>query len=137
MKSWFVFYCLILLIACKDDITEEKEYQAHRKSIAETEKEDPLHFVIVKGESKKHLLGRTVVRGTLENKATVCSYKNIRVQQIAFAGKQRVEEHEDVIETVIEPGAVVAFKTRYKLPKGSDSVALFIMQAEIAECKAE
>lgn len=137
MKHWFVLYSLILLVACKNDVAEEKEYETHRKSIAESEKGDPVHFITVKGESKKHLLGRTVVRGTLENKASVCSYKNIRLQQIAFAGKQRVEEHEDVIETVIEPGAVVAFKTRYKLPKGTDSVALFIMQAEIAECKAE
>lgn len=137
MKKHFALYFLLALSACKNDVTEEKQYEAHKNSIAETEQEDLLQFIIVKGESKKHLLGRTVVRGTLENKATVCSYKNIRVQQIAFAGDKRVEEHEDVIETTIEPGAVVSFKTRYKLPKGTDSVALFIMKADLAECKTE
>lgn len=137
MKKYFALIALLSLSSCKDEVDEEKQYEAHKKSIAATEQEDPLQFISVSGESKKHLLGRTVVRGTLHNKASVCSYKNIRVQQIAYAGEKRVEEHEDIIKTVVDPGAVVPFKTRYKLPKGADSVALSIMSAEIENCKAE
>ena len=77
------------------------------------------------------------MRGTLQNNASLCSYKNCRVKQIAFANNKQVEEHEDIIELVITPGATVDFKTRYKLPKGTDSVALSIMKVELAECNAE
>lgn len=124
-------------MACKSNDAEKKSYEAQKINIADTEKKDALDFIIIKGESKKHLLGRTVVRGTLQNKATVCSYKNCRVKQIAYDDDKKVEEHEDVIDIVIAPGATVDFKTRYKLPKGTDSVALSIMHVEVADCNAD
>jgi len=42
----------------------------------------------------------------------------------------RVEEHEDVIPDVIKPGNVKNFRTRYHLPKGTDSLALSVMTAD-------
>ncbi len=137
MKHYYLFLLWICCIACSSNDAEKKSYETQKINIAETEEKDAIDFIVVKGESKKHLLGRTVVRGTLQNKASVCSYKNCRVKQIAFADDKKVEEHEDVIEMVIAPGTKVNFKTRYKLPKGTDSVALSIMKVDIASCITE
>ena len=45
-------------------------------------------------------------------------------------GERRVEEHEDVMPDVIKPGTVRNFKIKYRLPKGTDSLALSIMSAD-------
>jgi len=46
-----------------------------------------------------------------------------------------VEEHEDTIDEIIIPNSTKDFKTKYRLPKGTDSIALSIMNASVAETK--
>jgi hypothetical protein len=133
-KNLIYVILIILVVACNNKTPDIGEYEVQKKSLADVEKENPLQFIVIEGEWKRHLLGRTVVRGVLINKATLCSFKNLRLQQIAFANGKQVEEHEDVIDDVIKPGENVPFKTRYKLPKGADSVALFVMSAETEKC---
>ena len=133
-KNLLYSLLIISVAACNNKTPDIEEYEVQKKSLADVEKENPLQFIVIEGEWKRHLLGRTVVRGVLINKATLCSYKNLRLQQIAFANGKQVEEHEDVIDDVITPGESVPFKTRYKLPKGADSVALFVMSAETEKC---
>jgi hypothetical protein len=46
-----------------------------------------------------------------------------------------MEEHEDVIDAVIKPNNEKKFKTKYRLPKGTDSIHLSVMNATLAEVK--
>lgn len=76
-------------------------------------------------------MGRqTVTKGEVTNNATVCSYKNVRIKMLCYdKNGGRIEEHEDIMDDVIAPGHSASFKTRYKLPKETDSIAVSIMSA--------
>lgn len=128
-------YCLIaLLVACGNEKqTGEQEYATHKESLEDTEKKYPSRFLTVKGDDKKNLIGQTVIRGTITNTATVVPYRDVRVKMLCFKEGRQVEEHEDVISEMIAPGTSQDFKTRYRLPKGTDSIALSIMSAAVAE----
>jgi hypothetical protein len=52
---------------------------------------------------------------------------------LCFKNNKLVEEHEDVIEDIIKPNSTKGFKTRYRLPKGTDSIALSVMSATVVE----
>lgn len=134
MKYLLVFsFSTLLIISCGSQNFDKQTYTANKQSLADKEKNSPLSFLKVDGDNHKSLFGigrETVVNGTITNNATVCSYKNIRVKMLCFSDGKRVEEHEDVISETINPASSKDFKTRYKLPKGTDSIALSIMSAE-------
>ena len=48
-----------------------------------------------------------------------------------------LEEHEDVSSDVIKPGTVEDFKNKVPLAKGTDSIALSLMSAAVAEAAAK
>ena len=59
---------------------------------------------------------------------------------LCYKNGMRVQEHEDVVPDIIKPGAIKTFKTKYHLPKGTDSLAISVMSAdtigwELAESK--
>jgi hypothetical protein len=39
----------------------------------------------------------------------------------------------DVIDDMIKPNSIDNFKIKYRLPKGTDSIALSVMSADVAE----
>ncbi len=129
--------CLCLLSACGNDTQTEgdkKNYQEHKNDLANEEKQKPLSFLTVAMNRKKNLLGNTVIKGTITNSATVCSYKAIRLQSLSFNTEGKMlEEHEDVVEEILQPNSSKDFKLRYHLPKGTDSIAVRIMSATVAE----
>ncbi len=122
------------LAACKgnDTAAAGKAYEAQKQSLADEERSRPLHFLQVRSDDKKNWIGQTVVHGAVKNTATVCSYKNIRLKLLCYdaAGKLS-EEHEDVIDNILKPGTSKAFTLRYRLPRGTDSIALSIMSAGV------
>jgi hypothetical protein len=75
-----------------------------------------------------------VIRGTIQNKATVTSYKDIDLLLTFFSktGVKLEEDHEKIYEAV-GPGKKTDFKTKYFAPKGTDSVAIAVNQASVAE----
>lgn len=125
---------LFFAAACSSNKTEKAatDYKQHKESIEEQEKKNPLNFLKVDGTHKKNLLGKTVVNGLITNTAAICSYKNVRVKMLSYKNSNMVEEHEDVIEDIVQPNNSIHFKTRYRLPKGTDSIALSIMSAEVS-----
>jgi hypothetical protein len=107
------------------------KYEQTKETLEETEKKNPTRFLTVTGHDKRNLLGQTVVKGMLNNNAKVASYKDVEIK-LSFYSKTRALLEEDV-ETIFEtlaPGKSANFKTKYFAPKGTDSVALKVINAK-------
>jgi hypothetical protein len=128
---------MFLLPACgsSEKTKDEKTYTEQKESLEETEKKHPLRFLSVKGDDKKNIIGQTVVRGTIYNKATVVTYKDVRIKMLCYKDGKMVEEHEDVTDDLVKPNSEKDFKIKYRLPKGTDSIALSVMRATVAGTK--
>jgi hypothetical protein len=127
-----LFFCFVsvFLFSCSSNKKfDEQTYEQHKESIADKEKDNPLKFLLVSGGDKKNVIGQTVIRGKVTNKATISSYKDVRIKMLCYKDNSMVEEHEDVIEDEIKPNTTKDFKTHYRLPKGTDSIALTVMSA--------
>jgi len=136
MRTYWFLLALAVFVACKgkDAKADDKSYKQTKQTLAEKEKNNPTGFLSIDApRDKRRMFGlgrQTVVRSTVSNLATVCSYKDVRVQLLAFdKDGKRVEEHEDILNDVIAPGASADYKVHYKLPKVTDSIALGIMSA--------
>ena len=122
--------------ACNSkDKSEQKEndkYEQTKESMEQTEKKNPKRFLTVDGHDKRNLLGQTVIKGTISNKATVASYKDVDVELTFFSktGALLEKDHEVIYET-IAAGSSTNFKTKYFAPKGTDSVAMKIVGAKV------
>ncbi len=114
--------------------TDAKNYNAQRVELAKQEKEKPLSFLRVYSSDKKNIFGGTVVKGVVNNTATVCSYKDVRMKLLSYdANGKIIEEHEDVLNGLIKPNDNKEFKLRYHLPRSADSVSISVMSASVAE----
>jgi len=137
MYKFILFLSLICLVAsCKSDprIIDTKAYEEQRQSLADKEKTKPLAFLHVKSEHRKNWVGLTVVEGTISNKATVSSYKDVRLKMLCYdKDSKMVEEHEDLLDIIIKPNTNKDFKLRYRLPRSTDSIAVNIMSAAVHE----
>jgi len=135
MKYFFSILVLIFFFSCgSSEIQSEAEtYEKAKESLSDKEKNNPLKFLKVTGDDKKNLIGQTVISGTVTNSATVIAYKDIRIKMLSYKDGKMVEEHEDVIDGIVKPGSTKSFKTRYRLPKGTDSIALSVMSAAVAD----
>ncbi len=130
-----VFILLCFFTACNlvgsNDAKDEKNYEKTKETLEETEKKNPTKFITVEGEKKKNLIGQTVVRAEIKNKAKIVTYKDVDVK-ISFYSKTGVvleEDHETIYET-IAPGASINFKSKFFTPKGSDSVGFKVVEAK-------
>jgi Ni/Co efflux regulator RcnB len=121
--------------ACTDADTnsganQKDKYEQTKETLADTEKKNPMRFLSVEGRDRKNILRQTVIKGTVTNKATVASFKDVDVEISFFSktGALLEKDHEVIYET-IEPGKQVDFKTKILAPTGTDSVALKIYAA--------
>lgn len=114
--------------------TDKQDYEKTKENLADKEKKDPQKFLIVSGHDKHNLLGQTVVKGTITNKATVASYKDVDVK-LDFYSKTGtlLETDKETVFEIIAPGQSKNFKTKYFAPKGTDSVALAVTAAKNVE----
>ena len=118
----------------KKAVTEKDNYEKTKENLADKEKKNPQNFLTVSGHDKHNLLGQTVVKGTITNKATVASYKDVDVK-LDFYSKTGtlLETDKETVYEVIAPGQSKNFKTKYFAPKGTDSVALAVTAAKNVE----
>lgn len=134
-KILAIFCCFFIIASCK---TEKKEkqfdpvsYEKVKETLADKEKNNPVSFLSVSNADRKNLIGQTVVKGTISNKATVCTYKDVELRLSFFS--KTATKLDEVVETIYEnigPGKTVKFKTKYFAPKGTDSVAIKITKAK-------
>src|ERR1700740_3293601 len=97
--SWLI--CSLLLFGCKDKGTgaEEKQYKQEKESLYSAEKQNPMRFLKLQSDFHRNIIGQTVVKVTVDNSATVCTYKNVRVKMLFFdRDKTLFENHEEVID---------------------------------------
>ena len=129
MKSLIAIACFLFFFSCKEKF-DHKTYEENKITLAQRESEHPEQFLKISSGDKKNLFGATIIKGKIVNTASVASYKNTRVKILCYKNGIRVEEHEDVMPDIIKPGTVRNFKIKYRLPKGTDSLALSIMSAD-------
>lgn len=126
-------FTLIFITACTNQKSEKKSNDQYKKSkltIAQIEQQNPLRFLEVDGKDKHNLIGQTVVKGEISNKATVVTYKDISVS-IQFISKTGavLEEDEEVIYDEVKPGSNINFKSKFFAPKGTEDVKMKIIKA--------
>lgn len=126
-----VIFCLV---GCTDkdensSKTEKTEYELKKESLLEKEKKSPTDFLVITGDDKRNFWGKSVFKGVIKNKATQAAYTNIRIKTLYYKNGELVENHEDVFDDILNPGDELDIKTKYKTPKGTDSVAASIMSA--------
>ncbi len=131
----FIFCLCLLYSACtsseeKKEAREEK-YENSKLSLEEIEKKTPTDFLTVTGTDKKNLVGQTVVRGKIHNKARIVAFKDVDIK-LKFYSKTGtlLQEDQEMIYETITPGNAISFKSKYFSPKGTDSIALTVLSAK-------
>lgn len=128
-----------LLFSChssdqKNKESEKQSYEQTKENLLKKEQKNPPDFLLVSGKDKRNILGQTVVKGIVTNKATVAVFKDIDLK-LSFYSKTRalLETDKETIFEVLQPGESKNFKTKYFAPKGTDSVALQILGAKVVQ----
>jgi len=139
MKKMIVFLFLssMMLAACSsgndsEAKSEKESYQLTKEELLKKEQKSPQYFLIVSGRNQKNILGQTVVKGTIFNKASVAVFKDVNLKLSFYSKTQALLETDK--ETIFEtfgPGESKNFKTKYFAPKGTDSVALEVLGAKV------
>jgi len=126
----------ILFVGCNskatNEVAEKDGYERAKESLEEKEKKNPTAFLKVSSKDKHNLIGQTVIKGTINNNAKVCVYKDVELE-LSFYSKTGVllEKDSEKIYEVIEPGKSADFKTKYFAPKGTDSVGIRVLGAKV------
>lgn len=129
---------IFLLSACnnkaKEAATEKENYQKATETLLEKEKKNPVSFLSISSHDKHNLLGQTVIKGSVNNAAKVCTYKDVQLE-LSFFSKTGtlLEKGNETVYDNIAPGKSANFKTKYFAPKGTDSVGVKIVGAKIKE----
>ncbi len=139
MKNLFLFLLIssTLFFSCKSDnekkaLAEKESYELTKQDLLNKEHKDPAMFLTVKGNNRKNIIGQTVVLGTISNKATMASFKDVEIKFLFFSKTNALlETDKETIFESLDPGTSKNFKTKYFAPKGTDSVALQILNAKV------
>lgn len=133
-KLSLILFCTIFFLACNSDnvVKENESYKETKTSLLKKEEKNPAGFITVKGNSKKNIVGQTVVKGTLINKASVATFKDVDIK-LTFYSKTKalLETDRETIYQILNPGESQDFKTKYFAPKGTDSVGLEVLGAKV------
>lgn len=116
----------------KQTATEKESYEKTKETLLKKEQKNPQNFLVVEGHDNRNILGQTVIKGTITNKATVAVFKDIDVK-LSFYSKTRalLETDKETVFELLHPGKSKFFKTKYFAPKGTDSVALAVLGAKV------
>ncbi len=138
MKTFFATILLgiiLLFTSCSNDqdyeVGDDKAYVKSAENMAEKERKHPEKFFTVQASTKKNLLGQTVVRGTIYNKAKVIALKDFEIKLRFFSKTGALlEEDTETIYEDLNAGASTKFKSKYFTPKGSDSLSIIPISAK-------
>ena len=131
----FLFLLIFAISSCEHkndyDVKTGKSYENNKLSLEKTEQENPTAFLSVIGERKNNILGQSIIKGKIINRAKIVTYKDIDVKLFFYSktGALLEEDHEILYEN-IAPGGVKKFKSKYSTPQGTDSVVLKIITAK-------
>ena len=113
----------VTLFSCKEidkkfNHKSSRSYAESKKSLEEQERESPKDFLQLTGDDHRNFWGK---------------YKDVRVKLLYFKEGVQVANHEELFDNAIAPNDDYTFKAKYKTPKGTDSVAAYIMSAKAVE----
>jgi hypothetical protein len=126
---------IFLFTACnskeKKNMADKENYKKAQETLEAKEKKNPTAFLSVSSKDKHNLLGQTVIKGNVANKAKVCIYYDV-VLELSFISKTGalLEKDSETIYETIEPGKSANFKTKYFAPNGTDSVHIEVLGAK-------
>ena len=130
----FLIACFAILFSCNSDTSksEQENYELTKENLLKKEQERPQNFLVISGNNKRNLLGQTVVKGVITNKASVATFKDAEIR-LSFYSKTKalLETDKETIFEQLAPGESKHFKTKYFAPKGTDSVALEVLNAKV------
>ena len=136
IKFAVTLFSVAFLFACnwENAVKENESYKETKNSLLKKEEKNPAAFITVKGDSKKNIVGQTVVKGTLVNKASIATFKDVNIK-LSFYSKTKalLETDKETIFQILNPGESQDFKTKYFAPKGTDSVGLEVLGAKVVE----
>ncbi|MBS1640172.1 MAG: hypothetical protein JST94_05930 [Bacteroidetes bacterium] len=136
MKKYYILlWATLIVFSCnnKEKKFDEHTYQEQKISLAQREKENPKTFFKLQGDDHRNIFGKTVYKGTIKNTASVVAYKDVRVKLLYYKNGNLVANHEELFDNTISPNNKFDFKTKYKTPHGTDSVAAYIMSAKAVQ----
>ena len=131
-RTLYIALMAVATVACNSANSERPsdKYEEKKKSLEETERENPLQFLRIEGDNHVNLLNQEVVEGEITNKATLAAFKDVEVR-ITFKSSSgsTIEKAIKTVNDVVRPGKTVSFKFKMKKPKGTTSVAIDITGA--------
>lgn len=124
-------FCIVFSCNSKSHQPDEKKYEQAREILLKEEQKNPAAFLDVSFDDKKNLLGQTVVRGSISNKAKFAAYKDIMIG-LSFFSKTGtlLETEKETIYLDLLPGETRSFKTKYFTPRGTDSLKIIVIGAK-------
>jgi hypothetical protein len=133
--SGVLFLSIIVLVACHNkassDAADKASYEKTKETLEEKEKKNPLLFLNISSNNKHNILGQTVIKASIINNAKICTYKDVQLELAFYSGTGTLlEKDNETIYKEITPGNSIDFKTKYYAPKGTDSVAVKIVDAK-------
>jgi len=140
MKKIFLLFSVFssIVFSCNSDAkktsAEKESYEKTKESLKAKEEKNPENFLFVNGHDKRNLLGQTVIKGSLTNKASLAVFKDVNIN-LSFYSKTHalLETDKETVFEVLRPGESKYFKTKYFAPKGTDSVALTVLGAKVVK----
>lgn len=142
MKKCLLFLIVssTILFSCNSDTSksEQENYELTKENLLKKEQVKPQNFLLVSGDNKRNLLGQTVVKGVITNKASVAIFKDVEIK-LSFYSKTKalLETDKETIFEQLNPGESKDFKTKYFAPKGTDSVALEVLNAKVVPAEMQ
>jgi hypothetical protein len=117
-----------------DSGSAHQRYAEARLSVEEQERMNPTTFLMLEGATyRKNLIGEFVLEGTINNLATVATYKDVVItaeyysQTDTFIGSESLTLYE-----LYQPNSARKFKLKSFGYKGSDKVGFRIENASTA-----
>jgi hypothetical protein len=138
MKKLFGLVAIIsvLFTGCKSkaekETVEKDVYEKAKESLEEREKKNPVEFITITSKDKHNLIGQTVIKGSINNNAKVCTYKDVELE-LSFFSKTGVllQKENETIYDMIAPGKEVEFKKKFFINKDADSMAIKVLKAKV------
>ena len=133
-----IFILASAILSCRSDQEKEKttqeRYEKSKKSVEEIERETPLKFLSFTSRDKHNLIGQTVIKGKIQSKATVVTYKDV-VLALDFISKTGtvLRSEEKVVDEFVKPGDETEFKIKTVAPKGADDLRIKIKTASVSK----
>lgn len=134
MPRLFFALIIVVFLSCnsKEHQFDSTTYEKAKESISDKEKKNPERFLSVTSSDKRNWLGKEVISGVVHSRATVCTYKNVKLK-ILFIDKAGVvlKEGNETINDFISPNDSKSFKFRYSAPRETDDIKITIVDAKV------